>query len=155
MKTSDVCIFKLNITLAGKWKVLRASDLLSWAWSTAPLSFQGPSAPQGQGPPPGLATALFRELSYLLIPMPSLCASNIFYDMINCSHTNVSTFCKSLLPHWFFCVYIVPFLPVWVLPSFHDLYSYPAFSLKPSLIIQARVFFFLRTPRAAWLSGFL
>ena len=65
------------------------------------------------------------------------------------------------------CVYPspFPFLSLWVLSSFSDLYSNPTFSLKPSLITQARVFFLpgiLTTvgviwisPLTAWCPGYL
>lgn len=65
------------------------------------------------------------------------------------------------------CVYPspFPFLSLWVLSSFSDLYSNPTFSLKPSLITQARVFFLPGTlttvgviwisPLTAWCPGYL
>lgn len=118
-------------------------------------SFQGLSVHQSQSPSPGLATVLFRELSYLLIPMPSLCASSVFYGMINCSHIGVSTFCKFLsCLSEFLCLY--NYISTSLGPS---LISWPLFIShllsEPILDYPRQCFLLPRTLGAAWLSGLL
>lgn len=114
-----------------------------------------PSAHQGLCPTLGLATVLFRQLSFLLTPMSSLCVRNIFYAWLTVVTLLYPPSANISLTSLILCLYFFPFLPVWVLPSIHDLCSYPTVSLKPSLICQARVFFLSRTLEAAWLSGLL
>lgn len=142
---------------------------LSGVWSAAPapprdLVLTSP------GPTPGLAAALCGQLSCLLTPMSSEC-QNAFPDTTNCSRIVFSPACKCFSCFTdSMCVFCFnpspfPFLSLWVLSSFSDFYSNPTFSPKPSLIIQARVFFLPRilatvgfiwiSPLTAWCPGYL
>lgn len=142
MKTSDVCIFKLNISLASEWEVLRANDLLSWVWSTEPLSFQGQSAHQGQGPT--LGWQLSSSESFPIFSSSChFCVLAIYFMTWLTVVILVCPLSANLsLTSLNFCVYIFPFLPVWVLLSFmtsihippslwnHPWLSKPAFSFS-------------------------
>lgn len=99
----------------------------------------------GQCPPPGLATA-----SCPLTPGTHLCMLPI--------HLRTLSTVATALVYWPSCKYVsdftelyvffsptpFPVLSVWILPSFHDLYPNPTFSLQLSLITRARAFFFPR-----------
>lgn len=82
--------------------------------------------------------------SYLFPLRPSLYATCTVSDTITCSHISLLGLLQIFLSlHWlgvFFSPTPFPFLPVWILPSFHGLYSNPTFFLQPSLIIQPRRF---------------
>ena len=122
--------------------------LLPWAWSGAPSPPRDLCPHQGQCSLLGLLQSpadsfpVFSSWSHL-------CARRHFLMWWTVVTLSMRLPASISLTSLTLCLYIIfplfPFLPVWVLPPFHDLYSNPTFSLKPSLIIQARVFFLPRT----------
>lgn len=118
-------------------------DLPPWVLGSFILSSQGLEPSLGPVPP---SWACYSFLSahrwYHLCMLPihlrtfSTVATTLVY-WPSCKY--VSDFTELYV---FFSPTPFPVLPVWILPSFPDLYSNPTFSLQLSLITRARAFFF-------------
>lgn len=130
-------------------------DLPPWVLGSFILSSQGLEPSLGPVPPSWacysfLSTHRWYPLCMLPIHLRTLSTvATALVSWPSCKY--VSDFTELYV---FFSPTPFPVLPVWILPSFHDLYSNPTFSLQLSLITRARAFFFppraLKTVRFIW-----